>query len=313
MRTHIRTAVTVAVACVAVLAAVYHLRPTVMHAPLVALHRWSAGLEERVVTVDGHEVHYLVGGGGGGGETVVLLHGIFADKDHWVDFARRLTPRYRVIALDVPGFGASTRRADASYDYRAQSRRLALVARALGLEQFHLAGSSMGGAIATVYAVEHPASVLSLAYIGAPHGVRSPRPTPAYLDIEAGAAPLVVSTRAEFDAMLDLVFTHRPFLPRPIVAVAMQRALRDPASDRRLWDDSWRHGLLTEQLLPQVAAPTFALWGAEDRLFDPSGADVLLRRLWRAQVVVADGVGHLPMMERPGESAGRYLRFLARI
>jgi pimeloyl-ACP methyl ester carboxylesterase len=311
MRPRLRTLAILSLAMVAALAAVYQLRPTLLHAPLVALNRWSAGLEERVVTVDGHEVHYLAGGDGA--ETVVLLHGIFAEKDHWVDFARRLTPRYRVVALDVPGFGASTRLADASYDYPAQARRLHLIADALGLERFHLAGSSMGGAIATVYAVEHPGAVLSLAYIGAPHGVRSPRPTPVYLAIEAGAAPLVTATRAEFDAMLDLVFAQRPFLPKPIVEVAARRATRDPASDRRLWAESWRHGLLTERLLPRVAAPTFALWGAEDRLFDPSGADVLLRGLWRAQVVVAEGVGHLPMLERPEESATAYVRFLERI
>jgi pimeloyl-ACP methyl ester carboxylesterase len=71
-------------------------------------------LSAHTLTSGGHTLHYL---DGGSGETLVLLHGIFAEKDHWVDFARPLTPHYRVIAPDLPGFGESTRLPDNDYSH----------------------------------------------------------------------------------------------------------------------------------------------------------------------------------------------------
>ncbi|MOA65929.1 2-succinyl-6-hydroxy-2,4-cyclohexadiene-1-carboxylate synthase [compost metagenome] len=57
----------------------------------------------------------------------MLLHGIFGEKDHWVDFARQLTQRYRVIVPDLPGFCGSSRLAGKSYGYTAQTQRLVML------------------------------------------------------------------------------------------------------------------------------------------------------------------------------------------
>ena len=154
----------------------YYGAPSLLKEPLLHLNRSLSGMEEKTTTAALHTIHYLDSGapsqpapGNPGATPLVLLHGIFAEKDHWVDFARPLTSQYRVIAPDFPGFGESTRLDDQPYDYAAHIQRLGALLDALGIEKAHLAGNSMGGTIAALFALQHPERVASVAFIGAPH------------------------------------------------------------------------------------------------------------------------------------------------
>ena len=298
--------------------ALYYGAPSLFKEPLLALNRGLSGLQEKTVDAAMHQVHYLDSGAptspaapGSDDVPVVLLHGIFAEKDHWVDFARPLTGTYRVVAPDLPGFGESTRHADQPYDYAAHTKRLGALLDALGIQRAHLAGNSMGGTMAALYAIEHPERVASVAFIGAPHGIRSPQPSTMDQLIDAGRSPLVAYDAAAFDAMMAMVFEKRPFLPYPILWATEQEALRNAASNQRVWDAQLKDRyLLDAQVARLQQPPTLALWGASDRVFDVSGAQALQTRLPNASVVTLPGIGHLPMMEAPGDTAQRYAEFL---
>jgi abhydrolase domain-containing protein 6 len=307
--TRIRWVVLILALPLAVLAGAWAAVPTVFLGPLVSLNRGLSGLSERVVEVGRHRVHYLEGGQG---ETVVLLHGIFAEKDHWLEFARGLTGSYRVIVPDLPGYGASSRLDDESYAYAAQVARLHEFLERIGAEEVHLAGSSMGGTIAALYAIEHPERVRSLAMIGAPHGIRSPTPSEADRRIAAGGIPLIARSAREFDGMLEILFANRPLLPRPIVVSASREAVRRAPSNVRLWEEQRRDAYLLQEQLPRVVTRTLVVWGAEDRVFHVSGAEVVRRSLPGQEVVVLPQVGHLPMMEQPKQTAALYTQFLQR-
>ena len=171
----------------------YYGAPSLLKEPLLHLNRSLSGMEEKTTTAARHTIHYLDSGapsqpapGNQRATPLVLLHGIFAEKDHWVDFARPLTGQYRVIAPDFPGFGESTRLEDQPYDYAAHTQRLGALLDALGIEKAHLAGNSMGGTIAALFALQHPERVASVAFIGAPHGIRSPQPSTMDRLIDAG-------------------------------------------------------------------------------------------------------------------------------
>lgn len=292
------------------LAVAYYTLPQHFVQPLLDANRAMSGLTKRTVTAGDHRVHYLEGGGGT--ETLVLLHGIFAEKDHWVDFARPLTGRYHIIAPDLPGFGESERLPNQAYDYAAQTERLHALLDALGLQgHMHLAGNSMGGTIAALYAMAHPERVASVAFIGAPHGIRSPLPSTMDTLIDAGKAPLVARTPAEFDNMMDLVFTKRPFLPYPILYTTQAQALHNAASNTRLWNAQLKDRYLLDSRIAGLQQPALVLWGGSDQVFHASGAEVLRTRLRNPQVELLAGVGHLPMMEAPQTTAERYARFVA--
>ncbi len=296
--------------------ALYYGAPALFKQPLLELNRGLSGLTAKTAQIPRHEVHYLDSGPAQPGQDpipLILLHGIFAEKDHWVDFARPLTATHRVIAPDLPGFGESTRDEALAYDYAAHTARLRALMDAWGIEKAHLAGNSLGGTVAALMALEYPERVASVAFIGAPHGLRSRQPSRMDQLIDAGQRPLVAHDAAAFDAMLALVFEKRPFLPYPILHASEQGALRNAASNARLWDAQLKDRYLLEQRLAmRLRQPTLALWGEQDRVFDISGSRALQALVPGARVEPLPGIGHLPMMEAPGDTARRYLQFLSR-
>ena len=292
-------------ACLA--AAVWYGLPEAVRPVLVELHRQSAGLQERSIQIGTHHIRYLEGGRG---QAVVLLHGIFAEKEHWVDFARALDGRYRIIVPDLPGYGGSTRREDESYDYATQTRRLVALLDALDIKHAHLAGSSMGATLAALLALEHPQRVDSVAFIGAPHGIRSPLPSVMDREIDAGRAPLLAPDAQAFARMMDMVFERPPFLPYPILQAAQAQAVTRASSNLRLWNEQLRNRHLLHERIGALQPALLVLWGQQDRVFDVSAADTLRGLLPAARIEVLPGLGHLPMMEAPADTARRYVAFL---
>ncbi|WP_280282439.1 alpha/beta hydrolase [Pseudomonas sp. BN415] len=306
----LKRVVTLAAAVLTSVVAAFYLAPALWKPPLVELNRKMAGLSERAVSVDSHEVRYLEGGKG---EVVVLLHGIFGEKDHWVDFARQLTPRYRVIVPDLPGFGGSSRLAGESYGYAAQMQRLVMLLERLDLKRVHIAGNSMGGTLAALLAMREPRRVASVAFIGAPHGIRTPRRSQMDSAIESGESPLIARDAAAFERMLALLFEQRPYLPYPILHAARADAIGSATSNQRLWNEQLKDRYLLDEHIGELRAPALVLWGEADRLFDASGAWALRARLKHAQVKLLPGIGHLPMMEAPKLTARVYGAFLERL
>ncbi len=293
-----------------VLTGTYYGLPNLFKEPLLNLNRQLSGVSENTLQIGTHRVHYL---DGGSGEPVILLHGIFAEKDHWVDFARQLTGSYRVIAPDLPGFGESGRQANQAYGYAEQTQHLKDFMDALGIRRAHLAGNSMGGTIAALFAMSHSERVASVAFIGAPHGLRTPKPSEMDGLIDAGKAPLITHNTAQFEQMMSMLFTKEPFLPYPILHAAQADALRLAGSNERLWREQLKARYLLHQRIAELRAPTLALWGRDDRLFDVSGMQVLNSHLQNLKAQVLPGVGHLPMMEAPKETALIYSDFLKRL
>ena len=165
----------------------------------VDVERWRSNLEEKRVKVGEFEIAYLEGGQG---PTAMLIHGFGGDKEHWTRFARQLTDKYHVIAVDLPGFGESSRIEGQSYAPKEQAARLDQLREILGVKTMHILGNSMGGMIAGVYAHQYQDRVLSLTLIDS-GGIRSPEPSELSRELAKGRNPLVVESRADMDRLLD--------------------------------------------------------------------------------------------------------------
>jgi pimeloyl-ACP methyl ester carboxylesterase len=268
--------------------------------------RWLAGLSTRHVTAAGHRIAYLEGGSG---EPLVLLHGFGADKDSWPPIARILTRHFHVFALDLPGFGESTRDPAAAYGVGEQVERLEAFAQALGIAApFHLGGNSMGGAIAGAYAARHPERLKSLWLID-PAGVRSARDSELIRLLDEGLNPMLVRSTADYTALVEMLFVQPPWIPPGLLpALARARgAHRD--FDEKVFQDLLAGNFSLERTLQGSRVPTLIAWGARDRLVDASGAAILAAAMLQAQVHILQDVGHVPMIEQPAATAERFLDF----
>jgi abhydrolase domain-containing protein 6 len=264
-----------------------------------------AGLESASVEVGGHRIVYLVGGRG---EPLVLLHGYAADKSNWVRVAAYLTPFFRVVALDLPGFGESTRDPRSRYAVPDQVERVHAFVQALNLHDVCIGGNSMGGAIAGVYAARHPQEVKCL-WLLAPAFVESAAPSELDKRLDRGENPLLVNDVDGFERLLDFVFVRRPQIPRAVAGYLAEQAILNRAFNIKVGRDLAAAPLALEREIEGLPVPTLIVWGDHDRLVDVSGAAILKSVLPKAEVVVLPDVGHIPMVEQPEESAKAFLRF----
>ena len=288
---------------------IYYAFPDVAFKLLLKAERISAGLKQQSIEVGDLHIEYLEGGQG---DVVLLLHGFGANKDNWTRISKHFTSHYRVIAPDLPGFGESSRQPDAYYTIAAQAGRIHAFVRAIGVKRFHLGGSSMGGKIAGVYAARHPENVISL-WLVSPGGVVSAEPSEMGKELNEGKPnPLVVNSVEDYDRLLDFVFVKRPFIPGPMLKKLAEEALKNRPLNQKIFRQinvvPVKSGL--EGALNSSVVPTLILWGADDRVLHVSGATVLESVMPKAQVAIMKGVGHLPMIEKPAETAEIYIRFL---
>lgn len=289
-------------------AATLYLSPKAQLAGLRLIEQHRAGLSARQLPVGNLNIHYYQGGPASG-ETLVLIHGFAADKDNWLRFARHLSDRYQVVALDLPGFGDSDR-PNGSYDVGTQTERLADILTALGIERAHLLGNSMGGHIAALYAARYPQRVRSVALFDNA-GIDAADKSELLRILEQGAPnPLLVKRPEDFQRLLEFVFVEPPYLPDSLKRHLAERAIANAPHYERAFQHLVERYIPLEPELPKIQAPTLLLWGEQDRVLDVSSIDVMRPLLRTPSVVVMPGVGHAPMLERPQESALHYRRFL---
>ncbi|AGI25058.1 putative lipase [Pseudomonas sp. ATCC 13867] len=290
-------------------AGVLYTFPSTLLATAQFVESRRAGLSERSLSVDNLDIRYYEGGPDKA-QTVLLIHGFGADKSNWPRFARFLTDRYHVIAVDLPGFGDSSRPANISYDVGTQAERLADFMRELGIGRFHVVGNSMGGHIAALLAARHPNEVLSAGLFDNA-GVMAPRQSELFLRLLKGEDnPLVPRSVEDFPALLDFVFVQRPPMPSRLEHYLAERSLERQAFNDMVFQQLRERYIPLEPELPKITAPTLLLWGDRDRVLDVSSIDVMKPLLKRPSVAILRDCGHVPMIERPEETARLYLDFL---
>jgi pimeloyl-ACP methyl ester carboxylesterase len=271
-----------------------------------------ARVEEREIAVGDHNIRYLAGGPADG-PVLLLLHGFGGDKNNWMRMARPLTERYRVIVPDLPGFGESTRLPNATYDLVTQAERIDAFTRALSLPPHHVAGNSMGGNLAGAYAVRFPDRTASVAFI-ANAGIKSPKESELSARLTRQENPLLPATVEQFEAMLDLIFVKRPWAPAAVMRYFATQSLENRDFNEKIWRDIMiERPYSVQDELEKIDQPVLILWGDRDRLLDVSAIEVMKPALPQARVVVLKDCGHIPMLERPNETAENYLSFLAAI
>lgn len=263
----------------------------------------------------GSRVHVQSAGLETGGSPVVLVHGFGASSFSWRHVMPALAEHHPVVAVDLFGFGLTSRpREKSSYSRTAQVELLSELLDRLGWDSAHFVGHSYGGGLVMSLAHTEPAKVRSLVLVGSTSPEygdtrRKPfvvRPV-ASVFVRTLLRPGFVRrslTRSFYDdeAVTDELVTSYLERVRIEGAVRAYAGLTGPAPrDARFADLSYE----------EIAQPTLLVWGSDDVLITVAEGRAAAEQMPRATFVEIDDCGHLPMEERPDRLVAEVLPFLA--
>ena len=264
------------------------------------------------VEAAGHHTHYLEAGSG---PPVVLLHGAGPGVSAWSNWAPvipELARSHRVIAPDIPGFGASGFDFDVEYGIKYWVAHLCDFLAAVGVEHAALVGNSFGGALALATSVSHPDRVDRLVLMGTPAGEFQPTE-----GLRAGAN--YEPSRENMEAMLRR-FPYDPSLVTPeMIDLRYEASVRPGAQEalRKLVPAPPAEGEeavvrgVPERALEKITAPALIVHGREDRVVPHELGLLVHRCIPDSQLHMFGRCGHWVQLERQEEFTALVLGFLA--
>ena len=286
--------------------------------PLEALVARWAPAPSSFIDVKGQLVHLRDEGLQGDPLPIVLIHGTSASLHTWEGWVRALKGQRRVITLDLPGFGLTGpftgQYTPGDYHGDTYARFLLDLLDTLQVQRVVLGGNSLGGEVAWRTAVMAPQRVASLVLVDAAGPAFTPESVP--LGFRIARIPLL-NRISEFA------------LPRSIVAEGVANVYADPKRIKpelvdRYFELTLREGnrrALRQRMqslvsgedaerIGQLQQPTLIVWGAQDRLIPPAIGLEFQRLIKGSQLVVLDGLGHVPQEEDPVRSVAPVKAFL---
>jgi pimeloyl-ACP methyl ester carboxylesterase len=269
----------------------------------------------RDVSIGGRRVRY-VDMGSGDGHPIVLVHGLAGNWQNWLENIPRLAAERRVVALDLPGFGASEPYDD-EITISNYGRTVDALCDELGLGEVVLVGNSMGGFVGAEVAIQFPERVERLVLVSAVGiTINDLRREPVMV---WGRIAMMAGTRGAAERRLAVL---RPRLRHLIFSMIVRHPSR--ISAEILWEMSLGagrpafKGALEAMLdydfrdrLEDIRVPTLIVWGKNDMLVPVEDAAEYERLIPNARRVVMDETGHVPMVERPRTFNDLLLEFAA--
>ena len=277
-----------------------------------------AGLEKKYESPDtqfaviqGQRVHFQ-DSGPKEAPVLLMLHGFGSSLQTWDAWADSLQKHYRVIRLDLPGFGLSGASPNNAYSEVDDVQFVGNFVTAMSIPEFSLIGHSMGGKIAWNVAAAYPSKVKQLILI-APDGYADPEDIgakpyeiPRFMQVMKYSLPKFFVRKSLEPAFYDgkaltedLLTRYHDFLRAP----GVRQAIIDRANQTINTDPVAR--------LKNITAPTLLLWGDSDRMIPPENAARYANVLTTSTTVVLPKQGHLLQEERPQEGLAKVLAFLS--
>ena len=244
---------------------------------------------------------------------VLLLHGFGSSLQTWDAWGQGLANEYRMVRLDIAGFGLTGPAEPGDYSDEADVQRLLAVVDQLGLPRMTVVGHSMGGRLAWHFAAAHPQRVDKLVLI-APDGFPDPQAksdrtydVPAWMGVARYALPRWMIKKGVASAYADPSRldddTARRYQDMLLAPGVRQAVLARMAQTRNRDPLPW---------LQRLTMPTLLLWGAQDGMIPAENSMDYQRAMPHAQRVVMPDVGHLPHEEQPQRSLQAVRDFLQR-
>jgi pimeloyl-ACP methyl ester carboxylesterase len=257
------------------------------------------------IAIGGVQLHYSDEGNQLDSTPLLLIHGTSSSLRTWDGVTAQLKNQYRIIRFDLPGFGLTGPNPNRDYSTSYYNQVIDSLLSALHVSRVIIVGNSLGGSIATQYAIYQPAKVRGLVLVDAA-GLPPAKKTTGAIGFKLAQMPVI-------NRLLTII------TPRELVKKSLQDAYGDTGKvtdnlttqyfdmltregNRQALIDRMRQGWQEKNsdFLSNVQAPTLIVWGSKDRLIPVENAELFQQKIKNSQVHIWENLGHVPMEEDPG-------------
>jgi len=254
----------------------------------------------KLINLDGHSTHYIEKGDG---KPVILLHGWFHDSQMWSKNIDSLAQTFKVYALDLWGFGYSTRE-PLDYGYPLYVDQLLKFMDALNIQKASLAGQSMGAGTSILFSTQHRERVDKIVLVCS-GGMPNPPLLMTRITCLPGVGELLFRFRGSRRGILKIIFIHKEksiaggyfedlvcFHQIKGTTEALLSSLRKNFFDKLL-DEIRRLG--------ETNVPILIVWGRHDRSIRLELGLQMHKILRGSHLEVLEHSAHCPNYEQPKE------------
>jgi pimeloyl-ACP methyl ester carboxylesterase len=289
-----------------------YLRPNLTISKAEAKAKYSMP-NSHFINFNGAEVHYTESGSG---FPVLMIHGFGGSSRDFLVLDSLMNDKYRVIRIDLPGFGLSDfpKQAAGETDFlKVYTSYFNFMLDTLHIDSCYVLGNSLGGMMAWNLALNRPDAVKKLVLFNS-----------------AGYEMQEVMKTANASLLQNKLVQQMVSRGAPQFAVKMgiQRVVYNPASltaERLhrvtdLWnrDGNMNHLIAMaqskefpdENTIKNISCPTLIFWGKQDKIVNPKYAERFHNDIEGSSLVMYDSCGHVPMLERPNDVIEVLLPFL---
>jgi pimeloyl-ACP methyl ester carboxylesterase len=261
--------------------------------------------DDEFITVNNVKIHYK---DEGNGPVLILLHGICSSLYTWDGWVNELKGQYRIIRIDLPGWGLTGPIGNDSTDLDKMIKLMAALVEKLRIDSFYLAGSSLGGYFSWNYALRYPEQVKKMILIDT---VSYPQDPPWFISIAKyrllSFLPRYIMPKFLITMNVRDVYGDKEKITPQLYDLYFDMAMRE--GNKSAYMDSFR--FMAEESgkdelskgIDRIKVPVLLMYGEKDRWVPPEHSKLWKRDLPSVECIIYNGIGHVPMEEAPQATA----------
>lgn len=258
--------------------------------------------QSKFINIQGVNTHYRDEGNQNDSIPLVLIHGTSSSLHTWDSIVPALSNKKRIIRLDLPAFGLTGPHPQRDYSIDFYNQFIDAFLNGLDIQQYIIAGNSLGGSIAWNQAIRYPNKVKQLILINS--GGYPKKNEKGNIGFKLASTPVVGDVLVKFTPRgiirksIEDVYSDKTKVSEDLVQRYYDLLLRE--GNRQATLDIFKQRKFGgSEKIKNIQTPTLIIWGEDDQLIDVSNAYLFQKDIRDSKLFIIPKTGHVPMEESP--------------